>query len=205
MLRLTITVNRESDEEQTGARALSNFVNAIRSPATRKVYEQSLRRYMNHLKIASVDSLLESTQPKLIESQLIDYVMYLRNDGIAYATIQSLIAPLFTFYQLNDVVLNRKKVQRYLGEYRRVVRDKVYTNEQLLTALPIFWQYSHVLRCSSYILITQAFYCSISSRPLGPMPVLLEVAVCILLLSFYCVILQKTCLKINNSQRTINN
>ena len=134
MLRLTITVNREPEEEQTGARTLSNFVNAIRSPATRKVYEQSLRRYMNHLKIASVDSLLESTQPKLIESQLIDYVMYLRNDGIAYATIQSLIAPLFTFYQLNDVVLNRKKVQRYLGEYRRVVRDKVYTNEQLLTA-----------------------------------------------------------------------
>jgi hypothetical protein len=45
--------------------------------------------------------------------------------------IQSLIAPLFTFYHLNDVVLNRRKVQRYLGEYRRVVREKVYTSEQI--------------------------------------------------------------------------
>ena len=119
MFRLTITVNREPEEEQTGARALSNFVSAIRSPATRKVYEHSLRRYMNHLKIASVDSLLESTQPKLIESQLIDYVMYLRNDGIAYATIQALIAPLFTFYQLNDVVLNRKKVQLLISKVQQ--------------------------------------------------------------------------------------
>jgi hypothetical protein len=31
--------------------------------------------------------------------------------------------------------LNRKKISRYLGEYKRVVRDKAYTSEQLLTAL----------------------------------------------------------------------
>lgn len=93
---------------------------------------------MNFIKVTEVDSLLESTNnnnPKVIEAQLIDYVMSLRNDGIAYATIQYLIAPIFTFYQLNDVVLNRKKVQRYLGEYRRVVKDKAYTTEQIQQAL----------------------------------------------------------------------
>jgi hypothetical protein len=79
---------------------------------------------MNHLKLMKVDDLLlHAASPKLIESQIIDYIMNLRNDGVAYATIKYLVAPVFTFYQLNDVVLNRKKTLRYLGEFKKVVRD----------------------------------------------------------------------------------
>jgi hypothetical protein len=61
--------------------------------------------------------------------------MSLRNNQVSYATIQFLIAPIFTFYQLNDVVLNRKKVSRYMGEYKRVVKDHTYTTEQIQQAL----------------------------------------------------------------------
>jgi hypothetical protein len=57
--------------------------------------------------------------------------MSLRNGGVSYATIQFLVAPIFTFYQLNDVILNRKKVSRYLGEYKRVIKDGAYTTEQI--------------------------------------------------------------------------
>jgi hypothetical protein len=57
--------------------------------------------------------------------------MSLRNGVVSYATIQFLVAPIFTFYQLNDVILNRKKVSRYLGEYKRVVRDGSYSTEQI--------------------------------------------------------------------------
>jgi hypothetical protein len=60
--------------------------------------------------------------------------MTLREDGISYSTLQFLI-PIFTFYQLNDIILNRKKVSRYLGEYKKVVRDKAYSTEQIQTAL----------------------------------------------------------------------
>ncbi|HZB73476.1 MAG TPA: hypothetical protein VE378_01910, partial [Nitrososphaeraceae archaeon] len=60
-------------------------------------------------------------KPKVIEAQLIDYIMSLRADNIAYATIKHLLASIFTFYELNDVVLNRKKVNRYFGEPKRVV------------------------------------------------------------------------------------
>ena len=61
--------------------------------------------------------------------------MSLRDNGISYNTIQFLVAPIFTFYQLNDVTLNRKKVSRYLGEYKRVVKDGPYTTEQNRQAL----------------------------------------------------------------------
>ena len=81
-----------------------NFVNALRSPATKRVYVNSLKRYMRHLRLTNPEQLIpRELTPKAIEAQLIDYVMSLRHDGIAYATIQSLIAPIFTFYQLNDV------------------------------------------------------------------------------------------------------
>ena len=108
-----------------------NFINAIRSPATKKAYDISFRRYLNHIKQKSPDDLLSNTNPRYIESQIIDYIMSLRNSGISYATIQFFIAPIFTFYQLNDVLLNRKKVSRYLGEYKRIVKDMAYTNEQI--------------------------------------------------------------------------
>src|SRR5215218_948036 len=61
--------------------------------------------------------------------------MSLRQDGVAYSTTKYLVASIFTFYQLNDVVLNRRKVLRYLGEYKRVVRDKAYSTEQIQQAL----------------------------------------------------------------------
>lgn len=113
-----------------------NFINAIRSPATRKGYENSLIRYCKHLKLKEADDLLlHSENPKFIESQIIDWIMSLRQEGVSYATIKFLVAPIFTFYQLNDVLLNRKKVLRYLGEYKRVVRDQAYTTEQIQTAL----------------------------------------------------------------------
>jgi integrase len=110
-----------------------NFINAIKSPATRTAYNVSIRRYLNHIKQKSMDDLLahSNTNPRYIESQIIDYIMSLRNSGVSYATIQFLVAPIFTFYQLNDVILNRKKVSRYLGEYKRVVKDGAYTTEQI--------------------------------------------------------------------------
>ncbi len=86
---------------------------------------------MKHLKIIEADQLLETNNPKIIEAKLIDYIMSLRNDGLSYATMKHMLAPILTFYQINDILLNRKKIARYFGECKRVVRDKAYTTEQI--------------------------------------------------------------------------
>jgi integrase len=90
---------------------------------------------MNYVKATEVDTLLETNSHKVIEAQLIDYIMSLRQDSISYSTIKYLVAPIFTFYQLNDILLNKKKVFRYLGEFKRVVKDKAYTIEQIRQSL----------------------------------------------------------------------
>lgn len=96
----------------------------------------ALRRYLKHLKITEIDDLLlNSHNSRLIESQIIDYIMTLRDDGLAYATITFLIAPLITFYTLNDVVLNKRKISRYFGEYKKIVKDRAYTVDEIHKAL----------------------------------------------------------------------
>jgi integrase len=114
-----------------------SFINAIKSPKTKIAYAQSLRRYLNHRKLTEVDNLLLEQNPRLIESQIVDYVMTLRSEGIAFATIQFLVAPIITFYSLNDVVLNKRKISRYFGEYKKRVRDRAYTSEEIWKALQI--------------------------------------------------------------------
>lgn len=75
-----------------------SFINAIKSPKTKIAYAQLLRRYLNHRKLTEVDNLLLDQNPRDIESQIVDYVMTLRSEGIAYATICFLVAPVLTFY-----------------------------------------------------------------------------------------------------------
>jgi integrase len=42
---------------------------------------------------------------------------------------------VLTFYALNDVVLNKRKISRYFGEFRKVVKDRAYTAEEIYKAL----------------------------------------------------------------------
>jgi hypothetical protein len=139
----------------------NNFINGIRSPETKKGYERSLIRYCKHLKLNEVDDLLlHISNPRYIESQIIDYIMSLRQSGISQNTIKFLIAPILTFYQLNDVLLNRKKVFRYLGESKRVVKDQAYTTEQIQQALQ-----TADSRMRMILLILTSTGCRIGSLP----------------------------------------
>ena len=170
----------ENEQFQLEGETYMHFINAIKSPATRKGYENSLRRYLNHLKLKEVDDLLLHSNPRYIESQIIDYIMALRNSGISYATIQFLVTPIFTFYQLNDIILNRKKVSRYLGEYKRVVRDQAYTTEQIQTALQHADQ-----RMRMIILILSSTGCRVGSLPTLTLGNLKKIPIGLYRITFY--------------------
>ena len=87
--------------EMQGA-SYTNFIDGIRSPASKKGYRNSIARYCRYLKLANVDDLmLHSSSPKLIEEQIIDYIKSLKNEGISYSTRKFLIAPIFSRYALS--------------------------------------------------------------------------------------------------------
>ena len=110
----------------------TNFIDGIASPASRRGYRNAIARYCRYLQLTKVDDLmLHSSNPILIEEQIKGYIKSLERDGISYSTRKFLIAPIFSFYKLNRIELNRRLVSRYLGEFRRVVKDKAYTIEQI--------------------------------------------------------------------------
>jgi integrase len=82
---------------------------------------------MEHYKI-SIDDLL-SIPVKTIQEQIIDYLV----KNKSYMGKRMTINTLKKFYEMNDVVLNWKKISQYIGEYQRVNKDRAYTHEEIKT------------------------------------------------------------------------
>ena len=58
-------------------------------------------------------------------NQLISYLIDLRrNQKLSHASLSIRLAALRKFYEMNDVVLNWKKVSNYLGENIKVFKDR---------------------------------------------------------------------------------
>jgi hypothetical protein len=56
-----------------------NFIQAIHSPFGRQVYTTVLKQFMKYRKVDNCDRLLEG-DPRLIQSQLIEYIIYLKEE-----------------------------------------------------------------------------------------------------------------------------
>jgi hypothetical protein len=77
---------------------------------------------MNYLKISNPEDLLiHQNNPKIIQNQIIEYLIQLKDSphSLRYATRSQYLAAIMTFYDLNEVVLSKKKIYRYLGEEER--------------------------------------------------------------------------------------
>ena len=95
---------------------------------------------MKYLKINTPDDLLKyQDNPKFIQNQIIEYLIALKNPphSLKYATRSQYIAAIMTFYDLNEVVLNKKKIYRYLGEEERPIENRGYNIEEIAKMLEV--------------------------------------------------------------------
>jgi integrase len=119
--------NQEKDKETE----YLNFINSLRSEATVSIYQFSLGHYMQYIRANRVSSLVKQDK-KTIEQQIISYLVDLRrNQKLSYASLSIRLAALRKFYEMNDVVLNWKKVSNYLGENVKMMKDRAYTTEEI--------------------------------------------------------------------------
>lgn len=92
---------------------------------------------MQYRKVENCDQLLEG-DPKIIQSQLIDYIISLREENKLTAnTINTKIAAIKKFYDTNDLELRWKKIKSYVGRGRnkRNRKDRPYTHFEILNML----------------------------------------------------------------------
>ena len=116
------------------------FIEGLKSPVTKAAYSYALQKYMNYLNIGNPDDLLiHQENPKIILNQIIEYLIQLKNPpfSLRYATRSQYLAAIMTFYELNDVPLNKKKIYRYLGEEERPLDNRGYTTEEISKMLEV--------------------------------------------------------------------
>ena len=112
-------------------KAYLNFINSLRSEATIRVYRRSINHYMRFTKTSNISSLLKQNN-KTIEQLIVSYLVDMRaNQKLSYAILSMRLAALRKFYEMNDVILNWKKISNYLGENTKLLKDRAYTTEEI--------------------------------------------------------------------------
>ena len=90
-----------------------NYINSIKSPATQKTYIFSLKKYMRFHNYKTINELLaDKNTPTIIEEKIIDFIIALRTDSdfaVSYRTRATYLTAILTFYDINDVILRKKK------------------------------------------------------------------------------------------------
>ncbi|MGI9011421.1 MAG: hypothetical protein ACR2F1_09585 [Nitrososphaeraceae archaeon] len=77
-------------------------------------------KYIEYLKIER-DNIFDLLQKdvRIIQSDIIEYIMKFRDEEYSYSSISGKLAAIFLFYDMNDTVLNKKKICRYMGEHEK--------------------------------------------------------------------------------------
>ena len=115
--------------------AYRNFIEAVHSPYTRISYRNSLQLYMEYRKIDDCQQLLEG-DPRLIQDQLRDYIIYLREElKVATSTINNRIAAVKKFYETNDIELKWRKIKSYKDKQQSSGSDMLTESPLMLTGL----------------------------------------------------------------------
>jgi hypothetical protein len=63
--------------------------------------------------------------------------MSLRDSGLAPNSITVRLNSIFHFYAMNDVVLNKKKINMFKGEFSRKVIDRAYNHQEISKILQV--------------------------------------------------------------------
>lgn len=118
----------------SSSEAYSNFINSLDSEESRKHYRAVFPYFMNYCKVQDYDDML-AIEPKRLEGLIRDYIIQLKETGRSSATITSYLSSISHFYEMNDILLNWKKLNKFKGKHRSVAEDKPYSRQQIKTLL----------------------------------------------------------------------
>lgn len=110
------------------------FLNSLKSDESRKAYPVYLRKYME---LQDVEDMLSEKDPRVIERQIIDFIIRMKEKGKGYAYLHNYVTVVISFYRINDIILNQGKISKFMPEQIRMRRDRAYTHEEISKLLEI--------------------------------------------------------------------
>lgn len=120
---------------------LELLLESCKSEHTKKQYAFCIKKYFDFLYSSNgKDNCKLGKLPKdgkEIENKIIEYIVTLKKEGMSYYGISNYIVPVKSFYAINDIPLNVKKLAKFMPENRRMRTDRAYTHEEISKILEI--------------------------------------------------------------------
>lgn len=112
---------------------LELLLESCKSEHTKKQYSYSLKKFFNF--VGGQDKL--PNDRKEIEDKIIKFIVSLKKEGMSYYGISNYIVPIKSYYAINDITLNLKKIGKFMPECKRAKKDKAYEHEEISKLLEI--------------------------------------------------------------------
>jgi integrase len=121
---------------------LELLLESCKSEHTKKHYVFAIQKYFDFLdngkgKGKNKGNFKLPKDRKEIEDKIIEYIIFLKKKGMSYCGITNYIVPVKSFYTINDITLNVKKLAKFMPENRRMRADRPYSHEQISKILEI--------------------------------------------------------------------
>ncbi len=100
-----------------------------KSKFTQITYLSCMKKFMRFVEVQRMEELLEADQ-KLIQEKVEDYVYYLTGK-INPNSIPTQLAPIFLFYDVNDIILNKVKIKKMYPAKLKKQGFNAYSREQI--------------------------------------------------------------------------
>ncbi|HJR84095.1 MAG TPA: tyrosine-type recombinase/integrase [Nitrososphaeraceae archaeon] len=126
-------LRREEEFEQLKEYKL--FMNSIKSEETKKAYLIYFKKYVEYL--GDAKDILCNKDPIVVQDKIIEYINFLKQKGLTFSAVKNYVTAIVSYYKINDVMINSKKIFRFMPEQKRVKKDEAYTREQIQSLLDV--------------------------------------------------------------------
>lgn len=111
-------------------KAYFNFINSLKSEFTKQHYRLALIRFLRHYNL-DINTLVK-TEPKDIETLLIDYIVLLKGQKKSRSSINVITSAVTHFCVMNDINIMTKKICKFKGEDEtKHDNDRGYSHEEI--------------------------------------------------------------------------
>lgn len=115
-------------EERTTIYSVEDGLASIR---TKERYRDAFKLFLKYCQLVDAAPLLVEN-PRLLEDRIIGYIRYLDQvKHLVRGTITISVCAIFHFFEMNDVLLNRRKINKFMPESITTHDDRAYTHEEI--------------------------------------------------------------------------
>jgi integrase len=118
------------------SKSYHNFIHSLNSDMTKRVYHLALVRFMTKYNIQDTDQLVQ-LPVKEAETLIIDRIIEMQKERLSVSSINMILNAMQHFYSINDIVLNWKKVRKFVKTDVKRHTDEAYTHEDISKLLSI--------------------------------------------------------------------